>query len=96
MELLRTKRIRAGVIVIVVSVIVMAVVSALAEHNAEVPWLSKPLSMRRVVGSDGSRYVEWSSFRIKHIVALGLVGVGIGAVLVITGLTMPKPGGQNG
>jgi hypothetical protein len=115
MELLRTKRIRIGVIVIVVSVIVLAVVGALHYHrtpaNSGYSWLDDTVirwQTGQVATKDfwGRPLTEptYGYLKVKHTIALGLVAVGVGAVLMIVGLTTPRElkaedkskGGTNG
>lgn len=108
MQDLRTKRIRAGVIVIVVSVIVMGVLASLTSPRAYGDWLERSIRLwktgtkpepsgglfraaRERAHQDWAADPYWYAYlKVKHILALGLIGVGVGAVLVVVGLTTPR------
>lgn len=97
MQALRTKRIRAGVIVMVVSAIVVGALCALADSRG--PWSDRCVArlwqtgwvkMPRGLGAHYESVPVYAFLRVKHVLAMGLVAIGVGAVLVAVGLTTPR------
>jgi hypothetical protein len=102
MEPQRTKRIRTGAIVIVVTLVLMAV-AVMSSKDLRLE-LGLPLGGGgswldfRVIGfgdknADPGKLWEYRQFRLKDVLALGLIAVGVGAILVVTGLTKPRQQG---
>lgn len=111
MESLRTKRIRTGVIMMVVSVIAMLVLAGFSEDRyasryRDEPdrrsWIDKIGDRRINLWKTGEEKTGLSFFDFNGVVptyarlpysavfAIGMGVVGLGAVLVVVGLTTPR------
>ena len=96
---MRSRRIRIGAVVILASVIVMLVLGAMARdpialslaaegHHDGRSWLDKIGD--RGFGDAGTHPFR-PAFSYSIIFAFGMVGVGIGACIVLWAVTTPKP-----